>query len=251
VAQVDFQVIVDDEAALRDVTRRYGGFLGPPAARPRVLDCRGARRALDPLPAERLQLAGGVLTTSSGSAWGLLDRATGRGHVLPHPGMKVLDMVVRAEVTLAALEAGGVALHASAVGLGEGGVLFSGRSGAGKSTVARQLAAEGGLVVCEDLAVLRPDRDGGWCVHGTPFGEGAPRRVRLVRTLALERGPRGVRAVTPGQSARHLARNLALCVEDQATVGAALAGVTALARAVPAGVLTWHLGETVRPALGL
>ena len=248
VAHVDFELWVEDEAARLDVERRYAAFRVEDGGPARVLDCRGPRRSLPRVPAERSVLEGSTLTTSLGRSWAHLDRASGRGHITPHPGMKVLDMLVRAEVTLAALEAGGLALHASAVDVGDGGVLFAGASGAGKSTVARQLAAEGGRVVCDDLAVVRPGpgRDDGWWVHGTPFGEGSAPPVRLARSFALRQEALRVDDVTVGESARHLARNLALCVEDAALVRAALAGADALARAVPGGVLSWRLGDSLR-----
>jgi len=54
-----------------------------------------------------------------------------------------------------------LALHASAVQLGERSVLFAGDSGAGKTTTVRALArqARGGRVLCEDVAVLTGGSD--------------------------------------------------------------------------------------------
>lgn len=52
---------------------------------------------------------------------------------------------------------GHMVLHASAVALGGRGMAFSGRSGAGKTTLARALAAGGASLLAEDSVVVRLD----------------------------------------------------------------------------------------------
>jgi hypothetical protein len=63
---------------------------------------------------------------------------------------------------------GVLALHASAVVLGDLAIALVGESGAGKSTTAAALAREGDVVLCDDLATLTIDGDGGYVVHGGP-----------------------------------------------------------------------------------
>ena len=60
-----------------------------------------------------------------------------------------------------AYQRGLLPLHASAVDTGEACLAFCGKSGAGKSTVAAALAQAGYPVLCDDLVIVHPDRDGG------------------------------------------------------------------------------------------
>lgn len=55
---------------------------------------------------------------------------------------------------------GEIVLHASAVAVGDGAVLFCGASGAGKSTLAAALVAAGYAHVADDFSVLRFGADG-------------------------------------------------------------------------------------------
>lgn len=55
---------------------------------------------------------------------------------------------------------GEVVLHASAVRVGDGAVLFCGESGAGKSTIAAALNKIGHAMVADDFCVLRFDQQG-------------------------------------------------------------------------------------------
>jgi hypothetical protein len=66
-----------------------------------------------------------------------------------------------------------ICLHASAVTLGERATVFAGPSGSGKSTRALKALHEGGLVLGDDTAVLRP-------VDGTWFVFPGARTVRLL-----------------------------------------------------------------------
>lgn len=98
-------------------------------------------------------------------------------------------------------------VHASGVELEEGGVLFLGDSGAGKSTIAELFEKQGAArkVYSDDRIVIRRDpRSGRWWMHGTPWHgtlrRSAPGGVELralcfleqARSFELERlGPEG------------------------------------------------------------
>jgi len=64
-------------------------------------------------------------------------------------------------LTGVAYQRGLLPLHASAIDTGETCFAFCGEKGAGKSTLAAILAQAGYPLLCDDLTILHPDRDGG------------------------------------------------------------------------------------------
>ena len=78
-----------------------------------------------------------------------------------------VDSFLRALLALYLPQRQGVILHAAAVRDAGRGYLFAGRSGAGKSTVAR-LLCDLAEVLSDELVAVRRTPDG-WQVYGTPF----------------------------------------------------------------------------------
>lgn len=77
-----------------------------------------------------------------------------------------LDSFLRVTWSLALLPLGGVLVHAASVVRGGRAFLFAGRSGRGKTTIAR-LSADG-VVLADELSILRLGPSGVRC-HGSPF----------------------------------------------------------------------------------
>jgi len=77
-----------------------------------------------------------------------------------------LDSLVRVFLSWKLLEHQGFLLHAATVMQGEKAYIFTGRSGAGKSTVASLSPA--GSVLTDEISLLRRE-EGGWRAYGTPF----------------------------------------------------------------------------------
>jgi hypothetical protein len=89
-----------------------------------------------------------------------------------------------------AYQRGLLPLHASAIEVGEVCLALCGESGAGKSTVAAALAQAGYPLLCDDLVIVHPDREGG------PWVWPAIMRPKLTRhSMDLLGG--GVTALTP------------------------------------------------------
>lgn len=180
---------------------------------------------------------------------GFLDRAERQGQVVPHPSMVGLDMLIRGEITLSALEAGGFALHASAVELQGRAHVFAGPSEAGKSTVARMLAKEGARVLSDDMIVLRPGASGTWDVMGTPYRFGTRAPAPLVAIWGLEHGPPGIRTLPRAGGLRHLVANLHLCIQGAEEISAGLHAARAVASTFPCGMLRFGLMDRITPLL--
>jgi len=64
------------------------------------------------------------------------------------------------EVSTADPLSGGLYLHASAVSVGDAGLVIIGPSGSGKSTLALALLALGAGLICDDTVLVRPDGNG-------------------------------------------------------------------------------------------
>ncbi|MBI5494842.1 MAG: hypothetical protein HY904_07415 [Deltaproteobacteria bacterium] len=229
---------------------RYAGFLTDAASATTVtLDAAGPARAPLGNAPVTARLSGGrlIVEQAGDEPWGWLDRADGRGRVVPHRSMAALDVLLRADATVRALEAGGCAFHAAAVVLADGAHLFPGVSGAGKSTVAQHLAREGGRVLSDEFVVVVPSPGGVWTVHGSPFWLGSAEPARLARAWQLGRGERAaVTGLDAGSVARLLTQNLSLVVEPEGGVARALAVVARLAGDVKGGELRYGLGQPIR-----
>jgi hypothetical protein len=78
-----------------------------------------------------------------------------------------LDSLVRMLLSFLLAEREGFLLHAAAVVRASRVLVFMGRSGAGKSTVAR-LASGTAAVLTDEISLLRRER-GEWRAYGTPF----------------------------------------------------------------------------------
>ncbi len=119
-----------------------------------------------------------VMTAPTQTRWGVTPRGYGhfagdslvcevdpRGeslHLAPesHPTVREAQIHLRTAVPKILALRGIRAIHASAVEIGGALLVFSGRSGAGKTTSARAFAEAGGRLVSEDILILRP-REGG------------------------------------------------------------------------------------------
>ncbi|HEY7371705.1 MAG TPA: hypothetical protein VIF57_05960 [Polyangia bacterium] len=97
---------------------------------------------------------------------------------------------------------GGFLIHGCGLRHEEVGVVFPGRSGAGKTTLARK-APDADDVLSDELVAVRRADDGSWRVHGTPFwGDfargGISMRSWPLRTLAfLAQASRDAVTMTP------------------------------------------------------
>jgi hypothetical protein len=103
----------------------------------------------------------------------------------------------------------GVMLHACSVGDGETGRLFSGVSGAGKSTMARLWSPMAGVEILSDDRVILRKRDDRFLTYGTPWHGDAraasPRAVPLEQIFILEHADQNrARRLEPAQAATQL-----------------------------------------------
>jgi len=268
---------------------RYGAFEMPPASR--VARDLSLSLRLTPVPAPTPGVGGRTVEmeahplavtaatrTITVDRWDISVKVTGesgRGGRLAYRGGGrcemnpiSIDCLLRSLIATILPRLGGMLIHSCGLRHAEVGVVFPGRSGAGKTTLARK-APDADDVLSDELVAVRRDDDGGWRVHGTPFwGDfargGISMRSWPLRTLAfLTQAPRDAVTMTPIVSSdatlrllgcfmsfamdrATIARNLALAVQLAAEVRSVEASLT---RQVPTAdifrKLAPHLGPEV------
>jgi hypothetical protein len=169
---------------------------------------------------------------------------TGQGRVRQNSNPYSLDSVLRILHSLILAERGGFLLHAASAICGGRAYLFSGVSGAGKTTMTRLAPADITLLT-DEISYLRPSADG-YAAFGTPFagelaraGENCTAPVSAL--FFLEQGPENrVDELTSAEAVRRLMRNILFFAEDHRLVEKLLATACDFVARVPIRRLTFY-----------
>jgi hypothetical protein len=169
---------------------------------------------------------------------------TGRGRVRQNSNPYSLDSVLRILHSLILAERGGFLLHsASAISNGSA-FLFSGVSGAGKTTITR-LAPPDVTLLTDEISYLRPSA-GGYSAFGTPFaGELAKSGENCAAPVSalffLEQGPDNrIQDLSSAEAVRRLMRNILFFAEDRVLVEKLFATACDFVDTVPIRRLTFY-----------
>lgn len=107
---------------------------------------------------------------------------------------------------------GDIMIHGSGVVSGGRGWLFTGRSGSGKTTMARIFDSAGDRVIHDDRLVLRRERSG-WVMHNTPvYRNDEPRSAPLDHLWVIRHGTANVSEPVAGAEA--VAMILSNCIQQ-------------------------------------
>ncbi len=172
------------------------------------------------------------------------DSCTGRGVVRQNANPYSLDAVMRILHSLILAERGGFLLHAASAICDGRAYLFSGVSGAGKTTMTR-LAPPDITLLTDEISYLRPGSDG-YNAFGTPFaGELAKAGENCTAPVAalffLEQGPENrIEEMSSAEAARRLMRNILFFAEDPDLVQKLLATACDFVSRVPIRRLTFY-----------
>jgi len=162
---------------------------------------------------------------------------SGRGSVRQSANPYSIDSVLRIVHTLLLAREGGFLLHAaSAVRDGEAHI-FTGRSGAGKTTLSRMAPPDVNLLTDEISYVRRSGN--GYVAHGTPFagelgkaGENISAPISAVYLLV--QGPENrVEPMDEAEAVRTLMRNILFFAQDEGTVQSVFKSACEFAARVP------------------
>jgi hypothetical protein len=171
---------------------------------------------------------------------------TGRGKVRQNSNPYSLDSVLRIVHSLILAERGGFLLHAASAIHNGRAYLFSGVSGAGKTTITR-LAPPDVVLLSDEISYLRPsDSEQGYSAFGTPFaGElaksGENSSAPVAGLFFLAQGPTNRFDELPTQeSVRRLMRNILFFAEDRSLVEKLFVTACDFVARVPIRQLTFY-----------
>jgi len=172
------------------------------------------------------------------------DPRAGRGSVRQNANPYSLDSVLRILHSLILAQRGGFLLHAASAICDGRACLFSGVSGAGKTTMTR-LAPPDVTLLTDEISYLRPNAEG-YSAFGTPFagelaraGENCTAPVSAL--FFLEKGPENcVHELSSAEAVRRLMRNILFFAEDRGLVEKLLATACEFVARVPIRRLTFY-----------
>jgi hypothetical protein len=210
---------------LREILEdRYGGFSNPEA----LPDWRFAVDVIDPLtppdPDQDLEVANreGVWRLRRGDFFAEINPCTRQGWIRQSANPYSLDSFLRIVHTLTLAKTGGFLLHAASAIRNGKAFLFSGVSGAGKTTISRHAPPDATLLT-DEISYLRP-AGSGYEAYGTPFaGElarvGENQSAPVATLFFLVQGPENrIEPVDSKDAIRLLLRNILFFAQDRELV---------------------------------
>ncbi len=177
------------------------------------------------------------------------DPRTGRGWVRQNANPYSLDAVLRILHSLILAERGGFLLHAASSICEGQACLFSGISGAGKTTITR-LAPSDVTLLSDEISYVRPGTDS-YRAFGTPFaGELAKAGENCSAVIAglffLEKGSANrIEEISSLEAVRRLMRNILFFAEDAPLVEKLLASACDFVSHVPTRRLIFYPDQIV------
>jgi len=243
-----------DSESFRDVLcQRYSGFLSSSRAE-YELDFQLVEPGMVSDDDVRVRREGHEWKIERGDFHAQWDPYSGRGWVQQTPNPYSLDSVLRILHSLILAARGGFLLHAASAICEGRGYLFSGISGAGKTTMTR-LAPSSINLLTDEISYVRPGAGGYWAC-GTPFaGELAKSGENCTAPVSalffLEKGPENrIDEISPAEAVRRLMRNILFFADDRELVGKLLATACDFVATVPIRRLTFYpdarVWDTVR-----
>jgi len=231
----------DDEQFLHMLRQRYGGFLSSSLPE---FELEFDLTSAGPVSDEdvRVRREGDDWVLERGDFQARWNPISGRGRVRQNPNPYALDSVLRILHSLILVERGGFLLHAASAICEGKAYLFSGVSGAGKTTMTR-LAPPDVTLLTDEISYVRGSKSRGnaseYQACGTPFsGELAKAGENCAAPVSalffLEKGPENrLDELSPSDAMHRLMRNILFFAEDPGLVEKILATACDFVSRVP------------------
>lgn len=241
---VPIQVRSDSPEFVRMLQTRYCGFLAPDAQPIVDLD-------VEIVPPRIITDEDDIVVRFASGKW-LIERSDlraelepelHRGHVVQSANPYAIDTVLRIIHSLVLARTGGLLVHAASGVRNGKAFLFSGVSGAGKTTIS-SLAPPDATLLTDEISYLRRDDDR-YIAYGTPFaGElarpGENVRAPLAALYLLRQGPQNViEPIKNIDAVRLLMENVLFFAHDSELVDMVFESACDLVRRVPLRRLTF------------
>ena len=234
----------------RMLRERYQGFVNP-SAQPSIefdVDLVGPS-GTDPEEDVQVQFQSGRWSFRRGDFRADWDPGSGRGHIRQLPNPYSVDSLLRIVHSIVLAKEGGFLLHAASIVRGGRAFLFSGISGAGKTTMSR-LAPPDVRLLTDEVSYIRLLAEG-YCAFGTPFagelarvGENVAAPIAAVYLLA--KGPENrVDPLSRSEVIRLLLRNVLFFAQQPDLVPRIFDAACAFAARVPVQRLTFFPDQRV------
>lgn len=234
----------DSPAFLRQIEERYAGYVGSESDA--GFDFQIELAPPDAVSADedvRVSYDSGTWIMQRGDFRAEWNPSTARGRIQQTRNPYSLDSVLRIVHTLLLAQSGGFLLHASSAIRNGRAFLFSGVSGAGKTTMARLAPPDAALLTDEISYITR--RDGQYFALGTPFygelaraGENLDAPIEGVYLLA--KGPQNkIEPVLGTDAVRGLLSNILFFARDPEFVKLVFDSAFDFVRHVPVRRLTF------------
>lgn len=255
----------DSPSFIDEMAVRFAGFLGQVDNPDHVFDIE-----LIPFPDidSELESLGvdahedGVHVTRDGPLWlvrrgdffAQWDPNLRRGYARMVPSPYSLDSVIRILHTLILAEQGGMLMHASCVALEGRAWIFTGVSGAGKTTISR-LSPPHAHIMTDEMSFIRPEA-GTYHAYGTPFSgdlgrPGENLRAPLAGVFLLAQGhDNRIDTLSKSDAVRALMANILYFAQDDALTARVFDNAIAMATCVPVRRLTFAPDARVWDLIG-
>jgi hypothetical protein len=244
-----------DDSFRQLLSRRYAGFVDS-ARSPRfefdIELITPSRKAPD--EDVRVEMRNGTWRLRRGDFRAQWNADAGRGRIRQSANPYAIDSVLRILHTLILAQEGGFLLHSAGAIRNGRAFLFSGVSGAGKTTLSRLAPPDVALLTDEVSYVRRVD--GGYRACGTPFaGElarvGENCSAPLASLFFLKQGPENkIEPVAKSEAIRRLMRNILFFAEDATLVEKVFQSACDFVEHVPVQRLTFAPDSRVWGMIG-
>ena len=255
-----FQIVIDighlpiqlctRNAAFRDLlSTRYAGFLSSDAPPLVSLDVDLSDNPTITDGDVQVQIRDGRWFFQRADFTVAFDPTSGQGRIRQSANPYSIDTALRILHGLLQVRQGGFLLHAASAIRNGKAFLFSGLSGAGKTTIS-SLAPADATLLTDEISYIRYE-SGRFIACGTPFaGElarlGANASAPVETVFLLAKGPENrIDPVEPGEAAQRILRNILFFADDPAMVKRVFESTCALVEQVPVRRLTFYPDQRV------